>query len=120
MLEVSCHADSEAPSGLLVALAGDLDAMGVPELWGAVSAHLESGSACLLLDLSRVEHLNSAGVGMLIKIRNLADSRGGAAAVFGCNARVRQVLHIGMLEEILGVVESAREARELLRQRRRG
>jgi anti-sigma B factor antagonist len=68
----------------------------------------------LLLDLSGVEWVSSAGVGALVRLLTRTQSSGGTMAIYGCGPRVRTVLRICGLEKALNVCETGVEARARL------
>lgn len=113
-MNVTCRADSDNATILLAAASGKLDALGATELWDTLSPQLDERRCHLLLDMSGVSLLTSAGVGTLIRFRHRLQRFGGGVALFGCSPRVLEVIRIVLLEDILLVSPSAAEARSRL------
>ncbi len=61
---------------VVVAISGDLDMATAPEVADAIQSAVEHGPAALIVDLSRVQFLASAGINLLISLhRDLLPSR---------------------------------------------
>jgi len=99
----------------VLAVAGELDMASAPVLRDAIDSVLAAGESHLILDLSGVGFLDSAGLRVLVTAhRALTDQRGGLRIV--CNTeRVREVFRISNLDEVFVVfdsVDAALDARE--------
>lgn len=68
-----------------VSLHGELDIAGVAELWSSVAPILEDphrqGPLSLILDLTRLEFLDAAGLGVVVRLANKIRGRGGEVLV---------------------------------------
>jgi anti-anti-sigma factor len=113
-MHVHCEADREAHGAVVATLSGNLDAQGATHFWEVAVAHLADGSPSLMVDMSGVELMTSAGVGTLIRLLHRVQSLGGGMVVFGCSDKVRQVIEVVMLAEIFRVSDSIEQARERL------
>jgi len=109
---VRCHTDTEHEGALVANVFGPLDEPGALKIWAAVVAELSDGHGSLLIDLSEVDLITSAGVGALVRLFHRIQGLGGALALYGANPRVAQVIESVMLAQILnlcGTLEGARE-----------
>ncbi len=62
--------------GVVLALFGELDVVTAPELQQTLSEVLEQPHARVMLDLNGLQFVDSAGVSVLIKAKQRADSNG--------------------------------------------
>lgn len=92
------HAD-ERPIRAL-AVSGDPD-HDWPELFAETARVLESGGRRFILDLDRVPWMNSRGLGRLVALWKAIDDGGGRLTVVCSNERIRNILHIAQLDDVL-------------------
>jgi anti-sigma B factor antagonist len=64
---------STSPAGLVVELAGELDLASLPDITSGVQELLTRDPQPVLLDLGRLEFLDSSGVTLLVRIANHFD-----------------------------------------------
>jgi anti-anti-sigma factor len=114
-MRVTSGSDTEVPQATLASPVGNLDAHGVTSFLETVSQRVTDATPSLLVDMTGVELMSSAGIGVLIRLLNQVQSRGGRLAIFGCNERVRQVFKITALESVLNVCDSSAAARARVR-----
>lgn len=114
-MELRCQPDGELEGTIVVALDGSLDVQGAVELWDRVTPELDAKTPSLLIDLSSVDLITSAGIGALVRLLHRVQSLGGHIALFGPNPRVREVIEVVMLAEIFRLSDTAEEARQHLR-----
>src|SRR5262245_22059756 len=107
-MRVSCKVDPAFP-GTRAALAGHLDPEGAALARDDLVARIAPKTPSLLLDMSAVDWMSSAGV--LMQLRSQVQANQGAIALFGCTARVRSVLRVCGLEKLLNVCDGEDEAR---------
>lgn len=96
---------------LIVRLRGDVDMASVP----AVSAHvldaLTKDTAGLVVDLSGVRYLDSAGVHLLFDLaRRLEAGRQGMAISLGATSPIRRLLEITNLDQAVAVCSTHDDA----------
>lgn len=113
-MEIRCQADTETDGVLVAFPAGTLDVQGADSMWQAVAEALAQKGPSLLVDLSGVDLITSAGIGTLVRLLHRVQSLGGTLVVFGPNARVRAVIEIVMLGPIFKLCDTIAEARERL------
>jgi len=113
-MHVSCQTDHEIGTAVVVSPTGNLDASGANTLWDAVTAHLSEATPSLLADLSGVEIMTSAGIGILVRLFHRVQSLGGGLVVFGAGERVREVIEVVMLTDVFQLCDTLAEARQRL------
>jgi anti-anti-sigma factor len=88
------------PQCLLFSFTGQLDAYSDKLFIAFISEHIQVPTVPIVLDLSRIDFLDSSGLGALVQ---LAKDRNAAAAPFVIvgNARVVQTVKLVRLEEFL-------------------
>ena len=116
VMRVTFGPDIELRRAVLAAATGHLDVEGATQLWDVISPQLTETKPSLLLDLSGVDWLTSAGVGALVRVLTRVQKHGGVMSIFGAASRVQSVLRIVALEAILNVRPTADEARARLRE----
>ncbi len=102
-------------SGVVVRLSGALEVNAAAVLWQFAAAQAAAGTRFFRFDLTRVNILTSAGIGILVRLFVRLQKVGGSVAIHGCSDKVREVFTIVMLESTLGVCATEAEARRRLR-----
>ena len=113
-MRVVWEADSELSRAGIIAPTGRLDAHGASQFWEQVEGRITEERPFALLDLSGVEFLSSAGVGMLIRLLTRVQQMGGSLATFGANPRLAAILKVVSLEPVLNVRDDVDAARTRL------
>ena len=111
-VQVTCLPDPEVGQATLARLSGYMDAVGATKFWEEASPHLAADRPSMLVDMSDVDFLSSAGITTLIQLLKHAQPMGGHVSIFGCKPAIRRVLRIVSLEQILNVVDTAEDARK--------
>ena len=75
----------------------------VAEVERTIKTQIERGARKLVLDLSKVEHLDSSGVGMLAVCAGAMGKAGGRIMIAGAHGGVEEVLLIAHLDRIIGI-----------------
>lgn len=70
----------------------------------AIQERIVSGSTRLVLDLSRVEFADSSGLSAILACVNGARRRGGDVALLAPMARVRALIELTRLDDVVAVV----------------
>ena len=110
-MRVTCGADAELNGVMLATASGTLDVHGAAHFKETIPPRLTDDAPSLIVDMTEVDLMTSAGIGALIAVLNHLEPLGGKMSMFGCNKKVRRVLQICELESVLNVVESAEDAR---------
>src|SRR5215472_2180520 len=84
---------------------GRLDGYWADHLASALEGEIREGSHHILLDLSEVAFLSSAGIGVLVKFYKQLKAIQGSLAVSKSSKQVRKILEISGLKEVLSGVD---------------
>ena len=114
-MQVDCRPDPEMSTTVIASLTGHFGADGAGRLWDAASPLLSEDSPSLVVDVTGVDLMASAGIGALVRLLHRVQSLGGRMAVIGTNERVGEVIEVVQLSRILNVCDTMGEARERLR-----
>ena len=76
-----------------------------------VSKHIEEGPTNIILDLSKIDFVDSSGLGALVQLVKKAQSEGGSLQIV-TNPRVTQTVKLVRLEKFLSLQVSVEEAIE--------
>jgi anti-anti-sigma factor len=104
--------DLDDPADVRVAhLRGELDLSNAIDIADALSAAAEDGSLGLVVDMSGLRHLDSAGVRLLFDLRRrLGVRRQALALAVPPGARIRDVLEMAAVQETMPVAGSVEDA----------
>lgn len=89
MLSLSRHHDAGT---VTVAVSGEIDLSTVEQLEHEIAATADGEADAIVVDISGVTFVDSAGIGVLLKGRRMADEHGKQYRVTGAEGLVRQVL----------------------------
>jgi anti-anti-sigma factor len=85
------------------------------ELVSAQNYLQETGIANAVLDLNAVPYIDSTGLAFVVELHKSLAGRGGQLFLAGANARVRDVLEMTRIGEIIPLFKDADEAEAALR-----
>ena len=94
----------------VVSLVGEVDIANTQEVKNAALKLMSQGARHLVVDLSRTQYLDSAGLGMLVGLLKRVKERGGKMAVAGVKERVKYVIEITHLDLVLTLCEDVATA----------
>ena len=80
------------------------------ELSNAVADFVEQGNKKLVIDLGKVDYLNSTAIGALVKAHTTYKKAGGMVKLCGVNKNINNIFVITKLTMVFEVVESRDEA----------
>lgn len=80
------------------------------ELGNAVADFIEQGNKKLIIDLGKVDYLNSTAIGALVKAHTNSKKAGGKVKLCGVNKNINNIFVITKLTMVFEVVESRDEA----------
>ena len=99
------------PAGALVAIDGRLDAHNVPEARDHLDACIASGTSRLVVDLSDVSFLDSAGLAMLVTALKRARQEGGdVKLVWPTNENTQRILRLTRFDRVFEISNTAEQA----------
>ncbi len=90
--------------------------------WGAdeeIKTHIKESdgvagtSESIVIDMSDVTFIDSAGISSLLTLRRDLDERGGKLVLCDVPPRIQQVFEVVALERVIPVVDNLRSAREM-------
>jgi anti-sigma B factor antagonist len=94
----------------VVGLQGELDVYSAPGLRQETTDLIQSGHHRIVIDLSELRFIDSAGLGALLGVRKRLGSHGGQLAVVCGDGMVRKVFEMTSLSDVLNVVDTLDEA----------
>ena len=97
---------------LLVELEGVFRRHECDEFYATVESAVLQGYVKIVLELSRVEYLNSYGLGILVKIAQLVDEAGSGVVIAGAQGLVLKLFSSIGIDQRLPMVSTIEEARE--------
>lgn len=78
----------------VITLHGDIDIQRRPDLSREVDRFLQSGRCTVVVDLADVDFLDSTGLQMFLRLRAVAEERGGSVRLRSANHRVLRILDV--------------------------
>lgn len=94
----------------VVRVSGEVDVYTAPGLDEVLSSEVESGHMRLILDLTRVDFLDSTGLGVLVKALKRTREGGGGLAVVAVHERITKVFRITGLDAVMPLASTVDEA----------
>jgi len=85
------------------------------ELLSAQSYMLDNGIVKAVIDLSEVPYIDSTGLAFVVELHKALESRGGQLLLARANERVREVLEMTRIGEIIPLFEDVEDAESKLR-----
>jgi anti-sigma B factor antagonist len=89
---------------------GDIHFANANEVREVLFDAVREGARDIVVDLSRVEFLDSCAIGVLIKVLKLVQDRGGRLILAGVNRHIHKILDITHLNNVLETRNSVDEA----------
>ena len=75
-----------------------------------VEEHVAKEEKRIVFDLSRVTHMESAAIGLIVRTHTHLSKKGGGLRVAGAKGMVRSVLEMTQVDKVIGVFPTAAEA----------
>ncbi len=91
-----------------VAWHGEVTAANAANVWEQTQARLTGAGTCWTIDMSRVQFIDSSGLGVMVRAKKYAKAQNCSLVFAGIQAPVRNVLRIACLEEFLGCAAETR------------
>jgi anti-anti-sigma factor len=102
---------AEAGDVIVAAIEGEIDGSNAAELRLALSDRLPSASRGLVLDLTKVKYLDSAGIHLLFDLgRRLAARRQSLRLVMSATSPIRRVLELSAIQSVAPIHAGVDEA----------
>ena len=93
----------------VVEVKGRIDSTTAPALGERLTTSLEASKVRVLLDLSRLEYISSAGFRILLLAAKRADETGSRLVLCGVSGKVRQLFDLGGFIDLFTIVGSRDE-----------
>jgi len=98
---------------LIVNIVGDLDHHQATQAREEIDRTIEAfKSKHLIMDFSKVEFMDSSGIGVVMGRYNRVKEKGGEILIIGCSKYVKLILEMAGIFTIMGCCESLNEALE--------
>ena len=94
----------------VVGVTGELELATAPRLRQQVVSLVGEGHTRIVLDLSRVDFVDSVGLGVIVSVLKRVRGRAGDLVVVGAVPRVRALFELTRLDEIIELHETVDEA----------
>lgn len=96
--------------GLVVSVKGRIDAVTAPDFEKSLSERISSGESNMVVNLSELEYISSAGLRSILAIAKVLKAKGGKM-VFAClKGTVKDVFKISGFGSIFQIYDSEEEA----------
>ena len=89
----------------IIDIEGEVTAFGEPVLMEAYSQASSEGVRSIVLNFSRLEYMNSGGIGLLVTLLIRAQRQGQRLCAFGLNAHYQQIFQLTRLSEAITIFE---------------
>ncbi|HOJ50519.1 MAG TPA: STAS domain-containing protein [Spirochaetota bacterium] len=93
---------------------GILDAHYAPQFEKKLSDYVKQINNNLIIDLSGVSHIASAGFGALMPIKNIQDSKGKKIVLSGLNDNVKKIFNLLGFSNVIKEYKNIEEAKSSL------
>ena len=101
--------DQEGPAAIL-RIEGDITSASEPDLTAAYGLAIANGARVVILDFSKLEYMNSGGIGLLVTLLVRANRRSQRLLAFGLSDHYRQIFELTRLDEAVGIHAGEAEA----------
>lgn len=99
---------------IVVGVKGTLDAHNAPEFEKKMNEYLGKEKGSLIVDLSGVNHIASAGFGAFMPVKNIQDDRGHKMVLACLNDNVKKVFNLLGFNNVLQEYASIEDAKKAL------
>lgn len=104
-------ASDSSESGVLIRIAGRMDAMAAPELERTCIGRVETGARKILIDFTGLDYISSGGLRAILSAGKALHAVGGALALCGPEGVVKNVLNVAGFCSLFPVYDSPEDAR---------
>jgi len=97
--------DQEGPASIL-RIAGDITSASDADLMAAYGLAVANGAKAVILDFSKLEYMNSGGIGLLVTLLVRAQRGGGRLVATGLSEHYRQIFSLTRLDEAIEIYDT--------------
>lgn len=108
-MEFTVSTRSEGPF-TVVEVSGEVDVYTAPRLREAVVSAIDDGNTRLVIDVDKVEFLDSTGVGVMVGALKKVRSSGGTLDIVCTQPRLLKIFDITGLDKVFGLHASVADA----------
>lgn len=101
---------TERDSASVLAVAGEVDLQSAPHLANALEEARVAGASIVVVDLSRVDFLDSSGLGVLVTANRDIQADGASLRIVRPRPAINKVLTLTRLTEVIATFDSVDEA----------
>ena len=94
--------DQEGPASIL-RIEGDVTSASEADLGAAYGLAVANGATVVVLDFSKLEYMNSGGIGLLVTLLVRAQRAGGRLVATGLSDHYRQIFELTRLDEAIEI-----------------
>jgi anti-anti-sigma factor len=94
--------DQQGPASILH-IEGDITSASEADLMAAYGLAAANGSSAVILDFSKLEYMNSGGIGLLVTLLVRAQRGGGRLVATGLSEHYRQIFSLTRLDEAIEI-----------------
>jgi anti-anti-sigma factor len=106
MVERALHVElrpTANPAAAVIAIEGDVTSAAETPLMDAYGKASDAGARFIILDFSRLDYMNSGGIGLLVTLLVRAQRAGQRLLASGLSDHYRQILSLTRLDEAIQV-----------------
>ena len=96
--------DEEGPAAIL-RIEGDVTSASEGDLMAAYGRATANGKTAVVLDFSRLDYMNSGGIGLLVTLLVRAQRAGGRLVATGLSEHYRQIFSLTRLDEAIEITD---------------
>ena len=97
---------NERDGSVVVLVGGEVDVYTAPQLRAALDAQIAAGHSRLVVDLDKVDFLDSTGLGVLVGRLKLVRNQSGWLRIVCSNERILRVFRITGLDKVFAIHSS--------------
>jgi anti-sigma B factor antagonist len=113
-MDVKMSPSAKNPNVTVVSLSGRLDTQTAATASGQIMEALDRSGAGMILDLHAMEFISSAGLSILLALRQKAEPGGKKIAIIRAHPSVYKIFKITALDQVLNFFDDEDEAIQML------
>jgi anti-sigma B factor antagonist len=98
------------PAAHIISIQGDVTSQAENALMDAYTAASTQGARTIVLDFSRMDYMNSSGIGLLVTLLVRANRQGQRLLAYGLSEHYRHIFNITRLDEAIQLFASEADA----------
>ena len=95
---------------VLMILTGQIDNYTAEEITKLINEHINSDNLKVIIDLSKIDYLDSAGLSSLINAKIKLSKKNGDLRLVGLKGKAREVFDLAKLTQMFNIYESREDA----------